>query len=133
MVDVQIRSDSRYPVDRRRLRQLIERLLVAQGITSEVVVSVVVVGKRQMQELNATYHGVEAATDVLSFPYVDAQSSRDHGQFATPKEERNVLGDMAICYPVAVEQAREQGKLVDEEIDFLVAHGLDHLLGKHHE
>ena len=44
-----------------------------------------------------------------------------------------ILGDMVICYPVAVSEAAEKNIMVDEEIDFLAAHACLHLLGIHHE
>jgi probable rRNA maturation factor len=133
MHDVEIRSDSRYPLDRKRVRLVVERILEAQGITSKMVVSVLVVGKRQMQILNKTYHEEDSATDVLSFPYLDPQSTKDQGKFVVNPEEGQVLGDIAVCYPVAIKEAQRKGILVDEEIDFLVEHGMQHLLGHHHE
>jgi probable rRNA maturation factor len=133
MVNVQIRSDSRYPLDRKRVRALVERFLAAQRVTSQVVVSILVIGKRQMQQINRTYHGEDVATDVLSFPYLDPLSSKDEGKFVIANVEETPLGDIAVCYPVAVKEAARKGLLVDDEIDFLIEHGLNHLLGKHHD
>jgi probable rRNA maturation factor len=133
MFEVQIRSDSRYPVNRKRIRAAVEKSLQASGITSEMVVSILVVGKRQMQRLNKTYHEEDAVTDVLSFPYLDPLSSRDEGKFVVNPEEGQVLGDVVVCYPVAVKEAQLKEILVDDEIDFLVNHGMKHLLGQHHD
>ena len=95
--------------------------------------SVSVVGKRKMQDINKTYHEIDAPTDVLSFPYLDPQSkSSEERSFFTPPGQL-ILGDLVVCYPVAVEQARKKQRLVDEEVDFLVEHGMEHLLGHHHE
>jgi probable rRNA maturation factor len=112
---------------------VVELVIEAQRVTSDVVVSVAVVGKRQMQSLNRVYHSEDVVTDVLSFPYLDPLSSRDHGRFVTPPIEGLMLGDIVVCYPVAIKEAQRKGWLVDDEVDFLVRHGLDHLLGKHHE
>ena len=41
------------------------------------------------------------------------------------------LGDI-VSFPMAVKEAGEENKLVDDTIVGLVLHGLDHLLGIHH-
>lgn len=133
MITVQIRADSRYPIDRKRVRLVVEKSLEREGVTSETVVSLAVVGRRQMKKVNAQFHGEDTVTDVLSFPFTDPSSSRDMGKFVAVSEEGLQLGDIMICYPVAVAQAREKNTLVDAEIDFLIEHGLQHLLGHHHE
>jgi len=95
-------------------------------------VSVAVVGDRKMKSLNRQYHGVDKSTDVLSFPYRDKESNQDMGEFVVTEDEGVVLGDIVISYPKVVKQAAEKGVLVDDEVEFLVEHGLDHLLGRHH-
>ncbi len=133
MSSVEITTDSRYPVDRKRLRLVVGRTLDKNGYTGKVTVSLAVVGTRKMQAINKRYHGVDEPTDVLSFPYLDPLSkNQKERSFFTPPGQL-VLGDVVVCFPVAVEQARVKQTLVDEEIDFLVEHGLEHLLGHHHE
>ncbi len=46
-------------------------------------------------------------------------------------EDRH-LGDIAISYPRAVRQAAERGWSIQEEIRFLLVHGLLHILGYNH-
>jgi len=130
---LEIQADSRYPIDRKRIRLLVDAVLVREGVNFPVTVSLAVVGNRKMKLLNRQYHETEGTTDVLSFPYLDPLSNHDLGQFVVPDEAGRVLGDMVISYPEAVRQAREKGVLVDEEIDFLLEHGLKHLLGQHHD
>ena len=133
MIVVEIKTDSRYPVDRKRLRFSVEKTLQKHGFAGDVTVSVSVVGKRKMQVINKTYHEIDSPTDVLSFPYLDPQSkSSEERSFFTPPGQL-ILGDLVVCYPVAVEQARKKQSLVDEEVDFLVEHGMEHLLGHHHD
>jgi probable rRNA maturation factor len=133
MRTIQIRSDSRYPVERERLRSVVEKALQMEGLVSELTVSLVVVGTRQMKKINATFHHEDRVTDVLSFPFLDPSSNPHQTRFVLPPGESQVLGEVIVCYPEAVRQAREKGVLVDEEMDFLVAHGMQHLLGHHHE
>lgn len=130
---VYIKSDSRYPVDKDGMRLVVEKILSSRRVVSEMMVSIMVVGKRKMKELNRTYHDEDYATDVLSFPYQDPQSNQDEGRFVVPAEERTVLGDIVMCYPVAMKQAVERNMRIDEVVNFLVEHGMLHLLGEHHE
>jgi probable rRNA maturation factor len=43
------------------------------------------------------------------------------------------LGDIFICYPVTIKQAKEKKISLEKEICFLFLHGLLHLLGYDHE
>lgn len=81
-------------------------------------------GERAMRTLNRAYRGKDASTDVLSFSFRE-------GAFGHVRPE--LLGDIVICVPVAVRQARESGETLDGVIDRLLVHGLLHILGYDHE
>ncbi len=124
MLTVDIISQAAYKFDRKRVRQALESILLGEGLSgSEVEISLAVVGERKMRELHKKYLGSEEVTDVLSFPLEEA---------AYPDGILR-LGDIVICYPEAINQAREGNRMVDEEMEFLAGHGLNHLLGKHHD
>ncbi len=116
-------SDTRYQINRDAIRSALESCLTQNHVTGDVELSVSIVGERKMKSLHKQYMETEEATDVLSFPLegVDYPDGVLH------------LGDIVVCYPVAVRQAGENNRLVDEEINFLVDHGCKHLLGIHHE
>jgi len=129
-VRVTIDSGARYKVDRAGIRQVVERTVRDQGVVSEAEVNVSMVGERKMKELHEKYMETYEATDVLSFPLED---SHDGSGFVPYPDKILRLGDIVVCYPVAVRQAGENNRMVDEEIAFLVEHGCLHLLGVHHE
>lgn len=52
---------------------------------------------------------------------------------AFPTDESDLLGDIAICAPVAAREAREQGKRLVDHFAHLVIHGVLHLKGMDHE
>ena len=90
-----------------------------------------------MHELNRKYRGLDSTTDVLSFALEDANPSYlQHipriGFVAAPDKVFR-LGDIVISYPQALEDASIDGNSVDEEIRNLVEHGVNHLLGIHHQ
>ncbi len=96
---------------------------------SHTELSVVFVGNDRMRRLNARHRGIDKTTDVLSFPLWEAPPSR-----AIPPASGSVpLGDIVICVPKAVAQAREYDATFHQEIARLLIHGLLHLAGYDHE
>ena len=83
-----------------------------------------IVDKHEITELNATYRQKNKPTNVLSFP------------FDMPKEcedELPVLGDIVICAEVIEEEAKAQQKTLEAHWAHMVVHGTLHLLGYDHE
>lgn len=131
MITVDIFCESRFKVNRTRIRSTIEKTLVSKGVTGDVEVSVVICGERKMRELHRKYMAdgsVEGSDDelhdVLSFPLEGTNF---------PGDSVLRLGDMVICYPVAIKEAEIKNMMVDDEIDFLVEHSCLHLMGIHHD
>ena len=133
MIKVEITADSRFPVNRARIRETVKSMLEKQGI-GEAVVSISFVGGRKMKQLNKEYMGRDKTTDVLSFPLQgsDSQAEEGGGFVETPGGPLQ-LGDIVVSFPEVVRQAKDKNILVDQEVDNLVIHGLEHLLGRHHE
>lgn len=130
MTKIEIYSGKGYRFDRKKVRDEMERVIGEQGITKDVEVCVTVVGTRKMKQLHKQYMETEEVTDVLSFPLEETGSGSG---FVTVPDGILRLGDVVVCYPVAVAQAKTSGRLTDDEIAFLAGHGTLHLLGVHHE
>lgn len=130
MITVHIHIDPRYIVSKERVQQQVERSVRELQINGDVEVSVSFVGSRKIRELNRLFRHKDQETDVLSFPL--EEYTRRSGFIHFPDGMLH-LGDIVICYPVAVENAREYNKFVDDEIDFLIDHSIRHLLGIHHD
>ena len=131
MLKININSSSRYPIDRKRMKRKIEKVLKKHGVVEGIELGVFVIGDRKMVGLNKKFMKKEGTTDVLSFPMTN---QGDDLGFVEPSEiERLYLGDIFVSFPQARKQAAEGSLLVDEEIDKLVEHGVLHLLGKHHD
>ena len=84
--------------------------------------TIVLTDDAQLHELNRNYLGIDAPTDVLSFPASETD----------PETARRYLGDILISIPRAGEQARAAGHTLEAEVQLLVAHGTLHLLGYDH-
>lgn len=126
MHSILIKTDSHYKVNRPRIRKLIEIFLSEKRVKGKIEVSLSIVGDRAMRILNKKYRDLNETTDVLSFPLNNTDNEKP---FIDPPDNVLYLGDIIISYPMVLENARIQEKMVDEEIDDLVVHGLNHLLG----
>jgi probable rRNA maturation factor len=71
--------------------------------------------------LNRDYRGKDYATNVLSFPVE-----------LPPGVALPLIGDLAICAPVVLREAAEQGKATRDHWAHLTVHGVLHLLGYDH-
>jgi probable rRNA maturation factor len=88
------------------------------------VVSVLLTNDKTIRRLNREFRHKNKATDVLSFPALDAGFG--------PASER-MAGDLAISIDTARKQAGAQGHALLIELKVLLLHGLLHLAGYDHE
>lgn len=130
MITVNIVADAKYPFDRRALRLHLTKVLAKYRLTEKIEVDIQVVGKRKMTQLHLDFMQLAGPTDVLSFPLNDPADERP---FLSAPDGMLRLGDIVICYPVALEEAIQKQIKLDSQIQFLAEHGLMHLLGYHHE
>lgn len=129
MVKVLISSDSRYPVNRKVIKKAVLDVFIREGIESlNAEVSVLVCGFRKMNELTKKYLDDGNDHEVLSFPLEE-----NHKASVDNSGELLRLGDVVISWPKVLELAAAENIYVDEKLAFLVSHGVEHLLGKHHE
>lgn len=125
-VKVQIFVESRYKVNRKKIKEAIERIVGDRGISSPLEVSVAIVGDRKMHSLNKKYRNLDKTTNILSFSQNEG-SPMKHGESSS-----NVLGDIVISYPEMIREASFENMLLDEKINYWIEHGMKHLLGEHH-
>lgn len=133
MVDIVIATESRFPINRKSIKDTIEKVLKKKMVHIHVSVEVNIVGDRKMRFLNKTHRNVDEATNVLSFSLENSElGERGSFGFVSPPDGVLRLGSIVISYPQAVVEAAEENCMVDEKISFLVEHGMMHLLGYHH-
>jgi len=133
MITVDIASDTRYPIDRKTVRRaIVDALRKNKSDVGDVEVSVAVVGRRKMKVLTDNYLKDGKTHEILSFPFEDVNSGSGEG-FVNHPDGVLRLGDIILCWPEVVLAASRDEMMVDDEVYFLTTHGVDHLLGKHHE
>jgi probable rRNA maturation factor len=94
----------------------------AAGARAGRTLTVRLVGYPESRRLNAGFRGKVGATNVLAFPAGPA-----------PAGAEAELGDLVICLPLVLREAREQGKKPLDHLAHLVVHGTLHLLGHDHD
>jgi probable rRNA maturation factor len=86
--------------------------------------SILLVDDAIIHTLNGSYRGKDKPTDVLSF-------AMSEGEFGDVNPA--MLGDVVISVPTARRQAKRAKREAFDEVTFLLAHGLLHLIGFDHE
>lgn len=117
---IHIETESPFP------EELLERAALAalehESQPSDAELSIILTNDTRLHELNLNYLGVDAPTDVLSFP----SSETD------PETGAHYIGDILISMPRAQAQAEAAGHPLEAEVQLLVVHGVLHLLGHDH-
>ena len=139
MIKVSVTKQSNYPVKSSIIKKKLADFLVKQGIVSDAEVAIAIVGEKRMLEIQkkffrekdpTSHFGFRGASktlhNVLSFTPSEAKG------FVYPPDGRLHLGEIIVCYPKAVEEAKEENMLIDDRVYELVEHGALHLLGIHH-
>jgi len=84
--------------------------------------SIRLVDEPEGADLNRRFRGKPGATNVLSFLYEPLPGMVDC----------DLIGDLVICAPLVVREARAQGTPLEARWAHLVVHGVLHLLGYGH-
>lgn len=101
----------------------------------DVEVFVMFTNNEGIRRVNKEQREIDAPTDVLSFPLLEAFDGEAvcYEEDINPETDRVMLGDIIISLERAAEQAEEYGHSILREITFLALHGMLHLMGYDHE
>jgi len=122
MINIQVEEPYGPEIDITGLEKAVAATLAFEGTNPAAGVSVVIDSDEQLQRLNHTFLGIDAPTDVLSFPSDEYD----------PDDKEQYLGDIVISFARAAAQAEAARHPVMNEIQLLVVHGTLHLLGHDH-
>jgi len=93
--------------------------LALAGQRERTEITIRLVDEAESAKLNQAYRRKTGPTNILSFPF--------EAPVSTP-----VLGDLVICVPIIIKEAKEQNKPLLAHWAHLVIHGILHLLGYDH-
>jgi len=119
---INIKSDFPFPKEllERAARAALEHQASRESLDSEL--TIVLTNDARLKELNRDYLGIDAPTDVLSFPASETD----------PETGARYIGDILISITRAQSQATAAGHPLESEVQLLVVHGVLHLLGHDH-
>jgi len=107
----------------RHIRAVVKRIL-SHLKRPDMEIGIVFVHDAEIRKMNRKYLSRNYATNVLSF-------SMQEGDFSSVNP--SLLGDIVISVDTAVRDSERGGVSVEDEIDYLLIHGMLHLLGYDHE
>jgi len=126
-VTVDVNNESGLEADTTGLARLATFALDELRIHPQAELSVLLVDEDTMSAYHEKYMGEPGSTDVLSFPMDELRPPGDDDE---PPE--GLLGDIVLCPAVTGRQAAEHGRSEAAEAEYLLVHGLLHLLGYDH-
>jgi probable rRNA maturation factor len=126
-MSIEINNESAVEVDEGALLRLATFALDHLRVHPDADLAILLVDEAAMEQLHVQWMDEPGPTDVLSFPMDELRPGTDED--ITPP---GLLGDIVLCPPVAIAQAKEAGHSVLEELELLTAHGILHLLGFDH-
>jgi len=126
MIDVNNESGSK--VDPRGLVRLASFVLSELRIHSQTDVSILLVDVETITHYHKKFMNLPGPADVLSFP-MDELRVPTAGQ----SPPLGLLGDVVLCPSEIARRAPLNGRTADEEMAYLLIHGLLHLLGYDHD
>jgi len=85
-------------------------------------INIIVVSPEEIAFLNSAYRGKEGATDILTFPYRESVQTAE-----------DVAGEIYLCLEKIQAYALERWATYDEQLKYIIIHGLVHMMGYDHE
>lgn len=123
-MQVLIVNESKHSVPRKFVNEWMEEVTtelkkrrVIKAAQASRELTLVFLDKKPAQKINFEFRGKDYATDVLSF------DSMDPGSF----------GELVLCPDVLKRQAKEHRLTYQQELGYMLLHGVLHLLGYDHE
>jgi probable rRNA maturation factor len=113
----------------RQVRAIAQRMLSFLS-RDAAELSILLTDDAYIRVLNRDHRGKDRATDVLAFPQ---EPEPEEGAELPPSAPGQLLGDVVISLDTAERQARSRRHALLDEVSFLLAHGILHLIGYDHQ
>ncbi len=124
---IDINNESGVQADEHGLVALARFALDQLRIHPQADLSILLVDEDTMAGYHERFMDLAGPTDVMSFPMDELRAPADDEE-----PPMGLLGDIVLCPQVTARQAAENGRSADGEAEYLLIHGLLHLLGHDH-
>lgn len=139
-VTIERESDIPLPFSEQEVAEaVISETLDYEDCPYEVQVNIILTSNDEIQQINLEQRGIDAPTDVLSFPMIEYAYPSDFTVLEAdsmdnfdPDTGELILGDIVISVDKVIEQAENYNHGVKREYAFLIAHSMLHLFGYDH-
>ena len=139
-VTIERESDIPLPFSEQEVAEaVITETLDYEDCPYEVQVNIILTNNDEIHQINLEHRGVDAPTDVLSFPMIEYAYPSDFTVLEAdgmdnfdPDTGELLLGDIVISVDKVIEQAEKYNHDVKREYAFLIAHSMLHLFGYDH-
>lgn len=125
---IEIDNETVAIIDLAAIDQLVTHHLAFLGIHPEARLGITFIDTERMTTLHEDWMQEPGPTDVLSFP-IDEITLPKAGAVSAS----GFLGDIVICPHFLPPQMLEAGRTLQQECEYLVTHGILHLLGLDHQ
>ena len=125
-----IKNFTKQKLNQKHFNKISEETLRVAKFKKPTEISLVITGEKRIRSLNKKYRKINKITDVLSFGNEELDNKFE--EFVNSPDGIIYLGEVFICYPQAVKQAKKKKHSVKKEITILLIHGILHLLGYDH-
>ena len=141
-VNITSESEKTFDFDHRDLlNKVIEAACDYEECPYEAEIDVLLTDNSGIHGINLETRGIDAPTDVLSFPNAEYRSPSDFSQFEddsaldcfNPDTGELMLGEIVLNTDRIESQASSFGHSEKREMAFLTAHSMLHLFGYDHE
>lgn len=139
-VTLERESDIPLPFSEQEIAEaVVSETLDYEDCPYEVQVNIILTSDEEIHQINLEQRGVDAPTDVLSFPMIEYAYPSDFTVLEAdgmdsfdPDTGELLLGDIVISVDKVIEQAEKYNHDVKREYAFLIAHSMLHLFGYDH-
>ena len=139
-VTIERESDIPLPFSEQEVAEaVITETLDYEDCPYEVQVNIILTNNDEIHQINLEQRGVDAPTDVLSFPMIEFAYPSDFTVLEAggidsfdPETGELLLGDIVISVDKVIEQAEKYNHGVKREYAFLITHSKLHLFGYDH-
>ena len=120
MIKANIFTSFKSRVSEKRIFEVVQDHMKKRKV-KDAEIEIETVGQEEMAKLNEKYMKKKGPTDVLSFPL--------------PKiyPEDHLLGTIVLCRDIIEKNSEKNNLKYTDEFEKVLRHGIDHLLGKHHD
>lgn len=132
-------------IDEKHIKTGLERATEKLDDIGDRFVSIECVSSREIQHFNHKLRNKEVPTDIISISSHETKAGKQdirvgpQGELSfelhqsKPVNPLPAIGQLIICYDVIKENAARTGQPPERELEWVIEHGVYHLMGFHHD